>query len=150
MFSAEIIPSLHKWKIYGEKIFAIESAVFGMDAFTEAALRSDICDRKNILTVLRDDEEVIGFAYVLPENENCCCLVDIAILGEYQNRGLVGVLMTCLEKRLIVNEYKYMTQYAMVENGYADSVEKHYGSRIVEMNDHIGEYGRQKYFKILL
>lgn len=150
MFSTSVIPSNKRWEKFGKEVFEIEQAIFQDKAFSEEMLKLDLSDNETILAILQCNEEVIGFVYAMPEESGCCSIVDIAIVSKYQNIGPVGTLMNCIEQTLVENEYVYMEEYAMVENGYAKSIEKHYGSRIVSTHEHIGEYGKQQYFKILL
>ncbi len=152
MITAEIIKSASSsnWEALGQQIFSIERSVFAEKAFSEEMLKSDINDSKVVLAILKDDNSIIGFAYALPEDEHVSCIVDIAIIKGYQNKGLVAILMPCLEEELKRGGYEYMIEYAIVENGYADKIQKNYASRIIESKDIVGEYGKQRYFKIRL
>ena len=150
MISVEIASMSSNWETFGKQILLIEQEVFAEKAFSEEMLRSDISDSKAILAVLKNVDTIIGFAYALPEEKNVSCVVDIAILKDYQKKGLVAILMHSLEAELKKNGYEYITEHAMVENGYADKITKNYSSRIIETRDFVSEYGKQRYFKIRL
>lgn len=153
MITTEVITSKDIWKDFGQQIFEIEKSVFQDQAFSEEYLKKDLSDPKLILAVLKDGDSIIGFVYALPTNsdpENTAGIVDIAIKKEHQGKGLVAPLMSCIEKELKNNGYEYFIEHAMVDNGYADKIDKNYASRIIERNDFIGEYGKQRFFKIKL
>jgi ribosomal protein S18 acetylase RimI-like enzyme len=148
---AEVIPpSYSNWEIFGKQIYNIEQSVFGEKSFSEEMMKSDINDPNVRLVVLKDENSIVGFTYAIPENDRVICIVDTVILKEYQNKGLVSMLMSCLEKELKNSGYEYVTRDAMIENGYADKIMKNYKSRIVETWDIVGEYGKQRHFKISL
>ena len=150
MITAHISPPPIEWETLGKDIYAIETAIFGSKAFSESFLQTDLSNHDVVVAILKDGDKVIGFAYALPEDEETVCVADIAISAEYQNRGLVATIMSCLETALKQKGYLYMTEHAMVENGYAAKIKKHYNARIIETSDFVGEYGKQTYFKIHL
>jgi ribosomal protein S18 acetylase RimI-like enzyme len=151
MISVELIePSSSNWELLGKEVFKIERKIFADKAFSEEMMRSDLDNPTTRLVLLKDNGSVIGFTYALPEGEKIAGIVDVAIKKEYQHQGLVGKLMSCLEAKLKQEGYEYIITHAMVENGYADKIVKSYGSRIVETKEFVGEYGKQRYFKIHL
>lgn len=151
MISVSLIqPSLSNWDKWGEELFSIETKVFEEKSFTKEMMQTDISDPNTLLALLKDEDKIVGFAYTVAESENVAGLVDIAILQEYQGNKYVGVLMSALEEELKKEGYTHLVQYSMIHNGYADKVQKHYGSRIVESKDIVSEYGRQIYYKIKL
>lgn len=149
MISVEFIPpSTSNWKLFGESIYGIEKSLFGDKSLAEDWLRSDINDLKTMLVLLKDDNSIVGFTYAVPESEEIARIVDTTIAKKYQGRGMVVKLINCLEEELKRRGYKYMTRDAMVENGYADKIEKNYSSRIVEMWNLDSQWGKQRHFKI--
>lgn len=112
-------------------------SVFGENSLDEKMMESDINDPKTIL-VLQDENSVVGFTYALPESEGVACIVDTVLVKEYQNRGFISILMSCLETELRKKGYEYVTRDAMVENGYADKIIKNYSTKIVETRGFIG------------
>jgi ribosomal protein S18 acetylase RimI-like enzyme len=145
-----IKPSPGNWEHVGVDIFSVEKTVFSQDAFDEQMLRIDINDPRTILVVLKDKEQIIGFVYSMPESDGLARIVDVAILPAFQHKGYISSLMCMLENEMIKQCYEYFTEDAMVENGYAEKILKHYESRIVETHEFEGDYGKQRYFKIRL
>jgi ribosomal protein S18 acetylase RimI-like enzyme len=151
MITLEVItPNTSNWEKYGSQIFSIETEVFNEKSFSEEMMSVDINDLKTILVILKDEDLIIGFTYATPEKEKVSCVADIAITKNYQNKGLVSILMSSLEEEMRKSGYDYVIEHAMVENGYADKILKNYKSRIIETREFVGEYGKQRYFKISL
>jgi ribosomal protein S18 acetylase RimI-like enzyme len=151
MVKAELMqPSVNNWEYVGAEIFNIEKAVFLQDAFEEKFLKKDLTKLETVLVILKDGERIIGFAYSVPETDAVARIVNIAILPAFQGKGHVSSLMNTLETELIKQRYKYFTESAMIDNGYAEKILKHYSSRIVETYEFNGMYGWQRYFKIRL
>ncbi|HXK39960.1 MAG TPA: GNAT family N-acetyltransferase [Candidatus Paceibacterota bacterium] len=149
--SVELIaPSPSNWEAFGTQLFDIEKSAFGEQAFDKEMMEADIRDPKATLVVLRDADSIVGFTYALPEGEGVARIVDTAIVKEHQNKGLVSMLMSCLETKLKNDGYEYVTRDSMIENGYADKITRKYGPRIVETQDFTGAYGKQRHFKIKL
>lgn len=138
------------WNLFGERLMEIEREAFGDLAFSAEAMRADIDDPSAVLILLRESERIVGFAYALPEGEKTACVVDIVIEKSHRGRGLVAPIMACMEARLKEAGYEWLVEHAMVDNGYADKIERNYGGRIVESGDFVGEYGRQRHFRIRL
>ncbi|HYC83119.1 MAG TPA: GNAT family N-acetyltransferase [Candidatus Paceibacterota bacterium] len=149
--SAEIIaPSPSNWKNVGREIYAIEQSVFSEKAFGQEMMAADLNDPQAVLAVLKDQKTIVGFAYALPDDRETAHIVDVVIAPSYQHKGLVAKLMSCLERQLKNNGYKYIETEAMVENGYADKILKNYNAQIIETEEFTGPYGEQRYFKIRL
>lgn len=151
MITTELLtPHLSNSEVVVAQIYAIEQVVFGDKSFSKEMIASDLDEPDVVMVVLKDGDVIIGFVYALPEAEKVACVVDVAIVPKYQNQGLIAGLMLCLETELKRRGYEYMTEHAMVDNGYADKIVKNYASRIIEMSDFFGEYGKQRYLKIRL
>ncbi|MEK7506296.1 MAG: GNAT family N-acetyltransferase [Patescibacteria group bacterium] len=149
--SAEFIPpSPSNWEIFGNQIYKIERNIFGEKSLDEKMMESDINSPEANLVLLKDGDAVVGFTYALPESEGVARIVDTVIAKEYQKKGLVAILMSSLEAELKRKGYEYVTRDAMVDNGYAGKIAKNYSSGIVETREFMGEWGKQRYFKIKL
>lgn len=149
MIFAELVPpSASNWELFGEQIYKIEESIFGEESLQKDMLELDINDSKTVLVLLKDKNYIVGFTYAVPEGDGVVRIVDTVITKEYQGKGLVSKLMVCLEEELNRQKYKYITRDVMVENGYADKVEKNYVSKIVEMEDLDSQWGKQRHFKI--
>ncbi|EKD24003.1 MAG: hypothetical protein ACD_81C00131G0006 [uncultured bacterium] len=143
-----ITPSSLNWNTLGSQIYNIEVSIFGEESLSEEMMRDDINDPEVTLVLLKKDESIVGFTYALPESGGVARIVDTVIIKERQSKGLISMLMTCLETELRKKGYEYVTRDAMVDNGYADKITRNYSSRIIETRDFIGEWGKQRYFKI--
>jgi hypothetical protein len=151
MISAHLIkPSSSNWKTFGEQIYKIEKDVFGKKSLDEKMMESDINDTNASLALLKEGDSIVGFTYALPESEGVARIVDTVLAKEYQNKGYVALLMTTLEIELEKKGYEYVTRDAVIENGYADKITKNYISQIVETSEFVGEWGKQRHFKIRL
>ena len=151
MIIAELIaPSPLNWDSFGKRIYEIEQDVFGDKSLEGKMMEADINDPNTVLVLLKDGEAVIGFTYAVPESEGVARIVDTVITKEFQNKGLVALLMSSLEAELKKKNYGYITRDVMIDNGYADKVTRHYSSRIVETREFVGDWGKQRYFKIRL
>lgn len=133
-----------------EKIYDIECRVFENKAFTKKELFSDLYDPDVYFIVLSKKNTIVGFVYALPEGKHTARVVDIAIEPKYQKQGLVGKLMSHLEHELKKAGYAFITEDAMIDNGYAATIAKYYTERIKETRKFEGKYGKQQYFKIKL
>jgi ribosomal protein S18 acetylase RimI-like enzyme len=149
MIFAELVPpSTSNWGLFGEQIYKIEENIFGKESLKRDMLELDINDPKTVLVLLKDDSCIVGFTYATPESDGVARIVDTVIVKEYQGKGLVSKLMVCLEAELKGQKYEYITRDVMIENGYANKVEKNYISKIVEMKDLDSQWGKQRHFKI--
>ncbi len=150
IYTEVVPPSPSNWDVFGEQIYLIEKSIFGDKAFDKEMMRIDLTNPKTVFAVLKNRDSIIGFTYTTEESAEVANITDTVIIEEYQNKGLVSILMICLETELNRLGYKYVTREAMVENGYADKISKNYTSRIIETREFTGEYGKQRYFKIEL
>lgn len=151
MMSVEFItPSPSNWELLGDQIYAIEQSIFGEKSLDKDMMQSDVNDSKMNLVLLKDGDSIVGFTYAVPENEESVRIVDTVLMKEYQHKGFVSLLMSCLETELKKRGYTYITRDALVENGYADKIIKNYSPRIIETKEFTSTWGKQIYFKIQL
>ncbi len=151
MVFAELIePSLLNWKVWGDQIFKIEQSIYGKKFLDKETMKSEINNPRVCLVLLKEGDLVVGFTYALPESKKIAHIIDTALAKEYQNKGFVSILMSCLENQLRKRGYEYITRRAMVENGYADKITKNYSGKIVETSEFVGKWGKQRNFKIRL
>lgn len=121
--------------------------------FTSEVMESIIKDPKNIVVILRTFvDKIIGYSIAVPDEDivGAAYIYSTDIHPSFQGKGLIGKIMKAMEEELRKKGYEFMTRDSAVSNGYADSVERHYGDRVVEMYDHESPYGPQRYFKIKL
>lgn len=138
------------WQRFGKPILRIERACFGKMAYKSGVLKKDLRRPKNLAVLLLSGTQIIGFSYALLEVGQRANIEDTAILPEFQGQGLIAVLMGRMEQELKASGVKTITRDSAIANGYADSVERHYGVRILKKRDHRSIYGPQRYFQIAL
>lgn len=146
-------PSPYLWESFRDNIVSIESENFGENRFSDEDLKEDFINKNNTLSVLKllDTGEIIGFTYARPENKDTAFIWNTAIKKEFQNKGLIGLLMNSLEDELKKKGYKYIEREASVENNYTEKIKKHYGGRILKQGEpHDSKFGRQIFFRIKL
>lgn len=150
------------WTQIKDDILGIEGLCFVVGlAYTENLFAADFSQPRATIILLRDpSKKIIGYTYALPinadkpereEEKDETAIVDsTAIDPQYQGKGLVGKLIGELEKELIRKGFRFMERDAAIPNGYADTVQRHYGDRVIESRDHDSKYGPQRFFRIKL
>lgn len=151
----------YSWDQVKDDILRIEKACFGEKGYDEETFRKDFSKPSATVVLLKGSGIVIGYTYALPVNaerplrwleRNETALVEsTAITPQYQHQGLVGELIGKLEDELRKKGFKFIERDAAIPNGYADTIEHHYGpQRIVKSRDHKSKYGPQRFFRIKL
>lgn len=149
-------PNRDPWEKVRTEIVEIENTAFRKKADDENFLRGVFTDPKNIIILLNDPEiqKTVGYIYAAPDfrtdPKTVAYLESIAFLPSYQGKGLVAPLTDALENELKKRGFQEMTMRAQVNNGYADKVARHYGTRVVETFEQDSKYGMQRYFRITL
>src|SRR3989339_1371167 len=144
------------WTNISQDILNIENTVFGANADPELPVFFQ--DPATVAVLLREHKsnKIVGYTHAFPDvndNPKTVAHVDsVALLPEYQGRGLVKTLNRRLEEELIKRGYKFITLNAGKESGYAEKVARSYKDRIIESRDIVSKYGHgpQRYFKIKL
>lgn len=146
-FDAEVFDSSLGWNSVKNEILAIERSAFDKGQYSEEQLEKEFTHPDSIAVLLRDGERIIGYctAYPIAHGENKALYVSsTAIVPEYQKQGLVNDLMYKLEVEALKQGYTTLTRHAMVEKGYADTLEKNY--EIVERSrDEDTPIGKQRF-----
>lgn len=151
MIKAELVtPSVSNWDTYGLNLMNIEQEVFKDKAFDPEEMQIDINDSGTLLVVLKDNDKIIGFSYATKEDDNTSCIIDTALLPDHQNKRLVSLINNLMTESLKKYNYKFIIRYAMIDNGYADKIEKAYKDKIIEKYDLESKWGKQRFFKIIL
>ena len=159
---AEIFnPDSHQWNRIKDRIWEllkINVDPLGVPLennphFTPDKLKNFFEDPETIAVLLKEAEKILGFSFAIPndyESDKTAYIYTTKIDPQYQNEGLVGVIMNTMEAELRKRKYQYITRDARVSNGYANKIIKHYADRIVEQKPHGSSYGQQVFFKIKL
>src|SRR3989338_6170917 len=133
-----------------DDVMKIEGLAIDGKGYEEDIMREDFENPQAVIILLRnkDSQQIIGYVDATPASEEVINIDSTALNPEYQRYGLVWEMMKELDEELKKRGYKYMTRDAKIEGGYAASVERFYGERIVEKSDHDSDYGPQRYMKI--
>jgi hypothetical protein len=142
-----------EWELIRADILRIEEEAFKGNGYSEEQLQHDFTDPDNVVVIARDavTGKVIGYSYAIPgENNQTMYISSSAILTEFQGKGLIGEIKKVQEAELLRRKVKYITADAAIDNGYADSMQRFYGDRVIETHDHDSPYGRQRFMRIRL
>ena len=146
-------PKVSSWENIKDKIFFIEQEAFGDKAFSTIELSKDFQDKKNTVILLKQPDSgfVVGFTYAEPLDIDTAYICDTVIQKDFRNKGLIKILMDCLEEELKNRGYKYIEREVVIGNDYANNIMKHYKDRIVKQSEpHESTWGSQIRFRIKL
>jgi ribosomal protein S18 acetylase RimI-like enzyme len=162
-FSAELFDNSHSSFLkIKDSIVALEEEAFEVEPFTQEVLMADFLDSKNIVVILKknDTEEVVGFTYAKPMEPETpdsparpgetAWMWDTVIKKEYRGMHLLPIIMERLEGELKKRGFKYVERNAMVANGYAQAIARHYKGRIIKSFSVDSKWGPQVFFRIKL
>lgn len=103
---------------------------------------------------------VIGYTLAMPigrmdpnrksESDETAYIYHTVLLKEERGKGLVGRLSDALFMELARQEYLFAERDSMIDNGYADKIQKHYKGSIIESYDHEKwpDIGPERHFRI--
>lgn len=99
-------------------------------------------NNKALVLFLKDELEskIIGFTATYINGDTA----DIHMTGihsDKRNQKLVGILMKNLEEKIKTMGVVYITREAKINDGYADTVERYYGDRVIYKEDIEGTKG---------
>jgi ribosomal protein S18 acetylase RimI-like enzyme len=154
-------PSKEAWNEIKDAIIRLENEAFADKAFSNEELEKDFLNPRNIIALLKNEKEVIGFTYARPLDEadepgreseasETAYVWDSVIDKRYRGKGLLRPLMIEFESELKRRGYSFMERTSMVANNYAANITKHYGDRIVRSEPIESKYGKQVFFRIRL
>jgi GNAT superfamily N-acetyltransferase len=140
------------WRELGPRMLELERQEWGARAFSEREMRSQATNTDAVVATTWSDRTLIGFAVAGPGwAAGRATLFNVLIDPVYRGRGLVWPLIAKLERALASGGIRELDIDARVDNGFADAVERHYGSRgtVVEQ-DHPSPYGPQRTIRVSL
>lgn len=161
MPTTEIFDSEHKsWNEIKNSILDLEHDAFKGNAFTAEVLEEDFLNTDNIIVLLRDGTNLIGFTYAKPmepETDDSpakpgetAWMWDTVIHKEFRGKKLLGPLMHTLEGELQKRGFKYLERNALTANNFAQNISKHYKDRIIKSFPLDSRWGPQVFFRIKL
>lgn len=140
------------WRELGPRMLELERQEWGARAFSEREMRWQATNRDAVVMTAWDRSTLVGFAVAGPEwREGRASLLNVLIDPAYRGQGLVWPLIAGIERRLAARGVAELEIDARVENGFADAVERRYGTRatVVE-KDHPSPYGPQRTIRVAL
>lgn len=163
MFATEIFkPDIKNWDVIKEKILYLENDAFTKESFSEEEIKNDFLNSENVVVLLKESDlnKIIGFTYakpIEPETNDgpakpgeTAWMWDTVIDKEYRGRGLLGQMMSTIEKELQNHGFKYLERNALVANNFAENISKHYKDRIIKSFPLDSRWGPQIFFRIKL
>jgi RimJ/RimL family protein N-acetyltransferase len=140
------------WRELGPRMLELERQEWGSRAFSPREMRWQATNRDAVVMTTWDGSTLIGFAVAGPAwSEGRASLLNVLIDPAYRGQGLVWPLLAALERELFARGIRELDIDARVENGFADNVERRYGTRatVVEA-DHASPYGPQRTIRVAL
>jgi GNAT superfamily N-acetyltransferase len=140
------------WRELGPRMRELERQEWGPRAFSEREMRWQATNRDAVVMTVWDGPTLIGFAVAGPAwSEARSSLLNVLIDPAYRGRGLVWPLIAAVERALAARGIDELEIDARVDNGFADAVERRYGTRatVVE-KDHPSPYGPQRTIRVAL
>ena len=140
------------WRELGPRMLELERQEWGSRAFSEREMRWQATNRDAVVMTAWDGPTLVGFAVAGPEwKEGSASLLNVLIDPAYRGRGLVWLLIAGVERRLAARGIAELEIDARVENGFADAIERRYGTRaVVSEGDHPSPYGPQRTIRVTL
>jgi len=127
-----------------DKIFNIESKVFGEDSFSKEVVKKLICKNTFFLKLEKKNflkRDIIGFIIVVKDRADRVNIINILIKPEYQNQGYgTFLLRNTIEKTKKLNEIKKIVLNVSVRNIIAIKMYEKFQFRILQK---IEKYYRQ-------
>ena len=132
------------------------------DVIIAGSMRELFEDPESVIVPVEFDGELAGFTLALPigrmdpsrtsESADTAYIYYTAIKPEFQGKKLVAPLIDRLLVELGKKGFSFVERDSMVDNGYADKVERAHKGNIVNSYDHekYPEIGRQRFFRISL
>jgi GNAT superfamily N-acetyltransferase len=140
------------WRELGPRMLELERQEWGARAFSEREMRRQATNREAVVMTAWDRSTLVGFAVAGPEwRDGRSSLLNVLIDPGYRGQGLVWPLIAGIERRLASRGITELEIDARVENGFADSIERRYGTRATVIEgDHPSPYGPQRTIRVRL
>ena len=148
---------MENWPQYKEKLVSLVIECFPQHNFkpqvVEQIFTKTYLGNNDAIALLKDEalSQLIGFsaAHIFTQSPDTANIAMTGIASEKRGQKLVGILMEKVEEELKKRGVVYIIRDSRINDGYADSVEKHYQDRIIEKRDGDGN-DPKRYFKIKL
>ena len=140
------------WRELGPRMMELEQAEWGRKAFSLREMRWQLTNPDSTVMTTWDGDSLIGFAVAGPAwTKGRASLLNVLIDPAYRGQGLVWPLISALERELATRGITELEIDARVENGFADAIERRYGTRSAVIEpDHPSPYGPQRTIRVTL
>lgn len=147
-------------RVFGDE--EVDSPMLGMTEqdVLAANIHELIHDPENTIVTLEEEGQTIGFSVAVPyekmriegpeKTKDTAYIYYSGIDPNRQNQGLVKKLNDDMLNMLSTKGYKFATRDSVMDQDYAEKVEKAYDKAIVERYDHERwpDVGPQRFFRI--
>jgi GNAT superfamily N-acetyltransferase len=140
------------WRELGPRMLELERQEWGARAFSEREMRWQATNKDAVVATTWDGPTLIGFAVGGPAwTDGRATLLNVLVDPAYRGQGLVWPLIAEAERDLAARGIRELDIDARVDNGFADAVERRYGSRAAVVEpDHPSPYGPQRTIRVAL
>ena len=140
------------WREVGPRMLDLERQEWGPRAFSAREMRWQATNREALVMTTWNGSTLIGFAVAGPAwSKGRASLLNVLIDPAFRGRGLVWPLIAAVERELFSREIRELDIDARVDNGFADNVERRYGTRATVIEaDHPSPYGPQRTIRVAL
>jgi len=134
-------PITAQWEVIAPDLLEIVEKAFLGKVSSIDWLKKNFDDQETVALIVKEisTDRVVGYAYALPlhgyEADDTVHLAAIAIHPRCQKNKLTGGMMSIMEDEFLKRGYRYISGDYAIENGFADTVQKHYASRVVEVQN---------------
>jgi len=138
------------WRDLGPRMEELERQEWGTRAFSRREMRWQATNRDAVVATTWDGPLLVGFAVAGPAwSDARASLLNVLIDPAYRGRGLVWPLIAAVERALLAHGIDELEIDARVDNGFADAVERRYGTRATVIEpDHASPYGPQRTIRV--
>jgi GNAT superfamily N-acetyltransferase len=140
------------WRELGQRMEELERQEWGSRAFSRREMRWQATNRDAVVATAWDGPLLVGFAIAGPAwTDARASLLNVLIDPAYRGQGLVWLVVAEVERELFARGNRELEIDARVENGFADAVERRYGTRAAVIEgDHASPYGPQRTIRVKL
>jgi len=140
------------WRELGPRMLELERQEWGPRAFSPREMRWQVTNRDAVVMTTWHGSTLVGFAVAGPAwTQGRASLLNVLIDPAYRGQGLVWPLIAAVERELFARGLRELDIDARVDNGFADNVERRYGTRAVVIDgDHPSPYGPQRTIRVAI
>lgn len=136
------------WDEIRKDVLKFEGRCFGARGFSDSQFR-EAFTKSQITYALRYGDKCIGYLIAVEGKWGDSLYVDFtAIDPDFQGRGLVAKLYEAFESELRLRGIRFYDRDSRIETGWADTIQRYYGDRVVAFYDHPSNLGPLRFMRI--